>query len=63
MSALMLKLKSLEFIHNPRFVTEIVKFFKPPERQMESIGALLETAGASIEEVRQPNPGRPGICS
>ncbi len=51
--ALMLKLKSLEFIHNPRFVTEIVKFFKPPERQMESIGALLESAGASIEEVRQ----------
>lgn len=51
--ALMLKLKSLEFIHNPRFVTEIVKFFKPPERHMESIGALLETAGATIEEVRQ----------
>ena len=51
--ALMLKLKSLEFIHNPRFVTGIVKFFKPPERHMESIGALLETAGATIEEVRQ----------
>jgi vacuolar protein sorting-associated protein 13A/C len=52
-NSLMLKLKSLEFIHNPRFVTEIVKFFKPPARQMESIGALLETAGATIEEVRQ----------
>ncbi|OCT48539.1 Vacuolar protein sorting-associated protein 13 [Cladophialophora carrionii] len=48
-----LRLKSLEFIHNPKFVVEIVKFFKPPERQMESIGALLETAGASIEEIRQ----------
>ncbi len=47
------KLKSLEFIHNPKFVVEVVKFFKPPERQMESIGALLETAGASIEEIRQ----------
>ena len=52
-TALMLKLKSLEFIHNPRFVTEIAKFFKPPDRQMESIGALLESAGATIEEVRQ----------
>ena len=52
-TSLMLKLKSLEFIHNPRFVTEIVKFFKPPARQMESIGALLDAAGASIEEVRQ----------
>ncbi|EXJ81906.1 hypothetical protein A1O1_07973 [Capronia coronata CBS 617.96] len=49
----MLKVKSLEFIHNPRFVVEIAKFFKPPERQMESIGALLETAGATVEEIRQ----------
>ena len=52
-TAVMLKLKSLEFIHNPKFVVEIARFFKPPERQMESIGALLETAGASIEEIRQ----------
>ncbi|KIX05154.1 uncharacterized protein Z518_06026 [Rhinocladiella mackenziei CBS 650.93] len=49
----LLKLKSLEFIHNPKFVVEIAKFFKPPERQMESIGALLETAGATVEEIRQ----------
>lgn len=48
-----LKLKSLEFIHNPQFVVEIAKFFKPPARQMESIGALLETAGATVEELRQ----------
>ncbi|KAK5230843.1 Vacuolar protein sorting-associated protein 13 [Exophiala xenobiotica] len=48
-----LKLKSLEFIHNPKFVVEIAKFFKPPERHMESIGALLETAGATVEEIRQ----------
>jgi len=52
-TAIMLKLKSLEFIHNPKFVVEIARFFKPPERQMDSIGALLETAGASIEEIRQ----------
>ncbi|KEF54971.1 uncharacterized protein A1O9_08623 [Exophiala aquamarina CBS 119918] len=48
-----LKLRSLEFIHNPKFVVEIAKFFKPPERQMESIGALLQTAGATVEEIRQ----------
>ncbi|KAK5949277.1 Vacuolar protein sorting-associated protein 13 [Knufia fluminis] len=52
-TAIMLKLKSLEFIHNPKFVVEIARFFQPPERQMESIGALLETAGASIDEIRQ----------
>ena len=52
-TSLMLKLKSLEFIHNPLFVTEIANFFKPPERQMESIGVLLETAGATVEDIRQ----------
>jgi len=52
-TSVMLKLKSLEFIHNPKFVVEIAKFFTPPDRQMESIGALLESAGATVEEIRQ----------
>lgn len=52
-SALNLNLKSLEVVYNPRFVVEVAKFFKPPERHMESIGALLETAGATVEGLRQ----------
>lgn len=52
-SALAVKLKGMEFVHNPRFVTEVAKFFKPPERHMESIGALMETAGATVEGIRQ----------
>ncbi len=52
-SALMMKIKSIEVIYNPRFIVEVAKFFKPPERHMESIGALLETAGATVEGIRQ----------
>ena len=52
-SALTMKLKSLEVMYNPQFVVEVAKFFKPPERHMESIGALLETAGATVEGLRQ----------
>ncbi|KAI9867788.1 MAG: hypothetical protein M1813_007610 [Trichoglossum hirsutum] len=52
-SAVTVKLKSMEVIYNPRFIVEIVKFFKPPERHMESIGALMETAGATVEAVRR----------
>lgn len=52
-SAIKVKLKSIEVIYNPAFLIEIVKFFRPPERHMESIGALLETAGATVEEIRQ----------
>ena len=52
-TALMMKVKSLEVIYNPRFIVEVANFFKPPERHMESIGALMETAGATVEGIRQ----------
>lgn len=52
-TALTVNLKGMEFVYNPKFVVETVKFFKPPERHMESIGALMETAGATVEGLRQ----------
>lgn len=52
-TAIKLKTKSVEIIYNPRFLVEVVRFFQPPERHMESIGALLDTAGATVEELRQ----------
>ncbi|KAF2739591.1 vacuolar protein sorting-associated protein 13 [Polyplosphaeria fusca] len=52
-TALNVKLKSMEVVYNPKFVVEVAKFFKPPERHMESIGALMETAGATVEGIRQ----------
>ena len=52
-SSVMMKLKSIEVIYNPRFIVEVAKFFKPPETHMESIGALMETAGATVEGIRQ----------
>ncbi|EKD14034.1 uncharacterized protein L3040_007960 [Drepanopeziza brunnea f. sp. 'multigermtubi'] len=47
------KLKPLEIIWNPLFLVGIIEFFKPPERHMESIGALMESAGATVESLRQ----------
>jgi len=52
-SNLDMRVKSLEVIYNPQFIVEVANFFKPPERHMESIGALLETAGATVEGIRQ----------
>ena len=52
-SAVTVKLKSMEIIYNPLFVTGIANFFRPPERHMESIGALMGTAGATVEGFRQ----------
>lgn len=47
------KLRSMEIIYNPNFIVEIVRFFKPPERHMDSIYALMDTAGATVESIRQ----------
>ncbi|KAI2622272.1 vacuolar protein sorting-associated protein 13 [Xylaria nigripes] len=47
------KLKPLEIVWNPNFVVGVVDFFKPPERHMESITALMESAGATVEGLRQ----------
>ncbi|KAI7043547.1 vacuolar protein sorting-associated protein 13 [Hortaea werneckii] len=52
-SALNLKLKAMEIIYNPNFVVQVTKFFQPPEKHMESIGALMETAGSTVEGLRQ----------
>lgn len=47
------KLRPLEIVWNPNFVVGVVDFFKPPERHMESISALMESAGATVEVLRQ----------
>ncbi|KAJ1325154.1 vacuolar protein sorting-associated protein 13A/C [Microdochium nivale] len=47
------KLKPLEIVWNPNFVVGVVDFFKPPDRHMESITALMESAGATVEGLRQ----------
>ena len=50
--AVTMKLKPLEIIWNPNVVVGIADFFRPPERHMESINALLETANATVEGLR-----------
>ncbi|PNY25073.1 Vacuolar protein sorting-associated protein 13 [Tolypocladium capitatum] len=47
------RLKPLEVVWNPSFVVGIVDFFRPPERHMESITALMESAGATVEGIRE----------
>ncbi|KAF4122047.1 vacuolar protein sorting-associated protein 13A/C [Geosmithia morbida] len=47
------KLKPLEVIWNPNFITGVADFFRPPERHMDSIAALMETAGATVEGLRE----------
>jgi len=52
-TALTVKLKALEIVYNPNFVVQVSKFFKPPDKHTESIGALMESAGSTVEGLRQ----------
>ena len=47
------KLRPLEVVWNPNFVVGIVDFLRPPERHMDSISALMETASATVEGLRE----------
>ncbi|KAI9155542.1 Vacuolar protein sorting-associated protein [Paramyrothecium foliicola] len=47
------KMRPLEVVWNPNFIVGIVDFFRPPERHMESITALMESAGATVEGIRE----------
>ncbi|ATY65465.1 vacuolar sorting-associated vps13 [Cordyceps militaris] len=47
------KLKPLEIVWNPNVVVGVVDFFRPPERHLESITALMESAGATVEGLRE----------
>ncbi|KAH7312762.1 hypothetical protein B0I35DRAFT_481183 [Stachybotrys elegans] len=51
--ALVGKMRPLEVVWNPNFVVGIADFFRPPERHMDSIAALMESAGATVEGIRE----------
>ncbi|KAK9370251.1 hypothetical protein V1509DRAFT_617204, partial [Lipomyces kononenkoae] len=58
-SRLTLKMGSMEVYYNRTFIEEIAQFFKPPKTHMESFGALLYAAGATVEGIT--NQTRAGL--
>lgn len=52
-NALTLKMRSMEIIYHRGFVESIVCFFKPPESELELIGALIDVASETIEGIRK----------
>ncbi|KAF9166895.1 hypothetical protein DFQ26_006563 [Actinomortierella ambigua] len=43
------KMRHLEILYNPKTVDSIIEFFKPPPSEAESMTALLEAAGDTLE--------------
>ncbi|CAN6662886.1 intermembrane lipid transfer protein Vps13p [Trichomonascus vanleenenianus] len=51
-SKLNAKLKSITVYYNVAFIETIHKFFKPPKTHLETIGAIMNAAGATVEGLR-----------
>lgn len=52
-NAVTVKMRHLEIIYHREYVEAIVAFFKPPASQLESINALLDAAGETLDGIRQ----------
>lgn len=52
-NAITVKMRHLEIIYHRNYVEEVVKFFKPPASQLESINALLDAAGETLDGIRK----------
>lgn len=52
-NAATIKMRHLEIIYHRAYVEAIVAFFKPPASQLESINALLDAAGETLDGIRQ----------
>jgi vacuolar protein sorting-associated protein 13A/C len=52
-NAVTVKMRHLEIIYHKGYVEAVVAFFKPPESQLESIGALLDAAGQTLDGLRK----------
>lgn len=52
-NGLSLKMHHIEIIYNPSIVREVIQFFTPPESRMDSINALIEVAGDTLEGIRK----------
>lgn len=48
-SVLLGKLKSMTIFYNPHFIEEVIKFFTPPKIHLETVGAIMNAAEATME--------------
>ncbi|CAG8552629.1 14898_t:CDS:10 [Dentiscutata erythropus] len=51
-NGLSLKMRHLEVVYNQNAIEAVTEFFRPPEQQLETITALIEAAGDTIEGLK-----------
>lgn len=52
-SQVVAKLHSMTIFYNPFFIEEVVRFFKPPKIHLDTVGAIMNAAEATMEGLTQ----------
>ncbi|CAE6413624.1 unnamed protein product [Rhizoctonia solani] len=52
-TGLTVRMRYMEIVYHREYVEAIYRFLKPPESQLESVGALLNAAGETLEGLRK----------
>ncbi|THH01814.1 hypothetical protein EW026_g979 [Hermanssonia centrifuga] len=52
-NALTMRMRNMEIIYHKEYIEAIYRFFKPPSSQLESVEALLNVAGQTLEGIRK----------
>ncbi|RCI05461.1 hypothetical protein CU098_001873, partial [Rhizopus stolonifer] len=51
-NAAALFMRNIDIVYNPIVIHEIIQFFTPPETSADSINALIEVAGDTLEDIK-----------
>ncbi|KAI7902142.1 uncharacterized protein BX663DRAFT_436105 [Cokeromyces recurvatus] len=51
-NAIALFMRNIDIVYNPLVIYEIIDFFTPPETSADSINALIEVAGDTLEDIK-----------
>lgn len=52
-SNLFIKMKGITVFYNTQFLENVMRFFHPPKIHLETIGAILNAANATVEELQE----------
>jgi vacuolar protein sorting-associated protein 13A/C len=52
-TGLTVKMRYMEIVYHKGYVEDIVRFFKPPASQLESVNALVDAASSTLEGIRK----------
>ncbi|KAI8990033.1 hypothetical protein BDB01DRAFT_718047 [Pilobolus umbonatus] len=52
-NAICLFMRNIDIVYNPIVIREVINFFTPPETSADSINALIEMAGNTLEDIKK----------